>query len=163
MRHDSVTKEYNVPRYLSRFLLIVSTGVSLLSCVVYGPSTEQKSVLDLLSEKNYQETASVLGIPVLKSKKRNTIIEGTVYIHEIIPMHYVKLRLLNSEGKTVSKTTTSYNGNFEFMDYIINGKYLLKIDSAQYSGEIKIEVNGYQLHNIIIDAKPIQLLQNGSG
>jgi hypothetical protein len=153
----------HMPRYLTGFLLVVVTSVFLSSCVIYGPDAERKSALDLLSEKNYQETASVLGVSIIKSKKRNTVIKGAVYIDDIIPLKFKKLRLLNSRGETVSETTTSYNGVFEFKDYIINGKYLIEIDSAKYCGETKIKVADYQLNNIIIKARPSQPLCNEPG
>jgi hypothetical protein len=152
-----------MPRYLTGLLFVVMTSVLLSSCFIYGPDTEQKSTLDLLSEKNYQETASVLGVSTIKSKKRNTTIESTVYVDDIIPLKFEKIRLLNSKKETVSETTTSYNGDFKFKDYIINGKYVIEIDSTKYCGEIKIKVDDYRLENIIIKAKLKQLLRNETG
>ncbi len=154
MQNKLLGKSIKISICLDSIFSIVVICIFLSACAVYGPNSEQKSELDLLSEKNYQQTGSVLGVPVLKSKKRNTVVEGTVYISEFIPLKFEKLRLLNSRGDTVSETTTSNNGDFEFKDYIINGNYTIKIDSKKYSGGKKIKVTDYQIKNITIEAKP---------
>lgn len=136
------------------FLLMAATSIFVTACAVYGPNAESKSPIDILSEKNYNQTGSVLGVSILKSKKRNTVIEGIAYASEIKPLKFEKLRLVNSKGETVSETTTRHNGRFEFKDYILNGKYLITIESEKFSGEIPITVDDFLIRNIIISATP---------
>ena len=66
-------------RYSLYFFVSISALVSISSCVTYGPDTENKSAADIFNRKNY-EGGMVLFVPVLKSKKGDTIIEGTVYV-----------------------------------------------------------------------------------
>ena len=143
-------------RYSTYFLIAISVIFVLASCFVYGPETEQKSSLDIINKDNYQPAGSVLGIPVLKTTRRSTVIRGSSFITEFIPLKFEKLKLIDIRGKTISETTTSYNGTFEFSDYIINGEYLIKIDSQKYSGETRIIVDSYHLENINIKAEPNQ-------
>lgn len=140
-------------RYSLYFFVSISALVSISSCVTYGPDTENKSAADIFNRKNY-EGGMVLFVPVLKSKKRDTFIEGTVYITDYRPLKYHKLILVDKNNSVVSEATTLQNGEFKFIDYILNGEYVIKIDSKEYSGEAKIKVDDYQLSNIGLTAKP---------
>lgn len=140
-------------RYSLYFLVSISALVSITSCATYGPNAEKKSATDILNRKNY-ELGMVLGfVPVFESKKRNTIIEGSVYVTDYIPLKFHKLILVDKNNSVVSETTTLHNGEFKFIDYILNGEYVIQIDSKEYTGETKIKVADYQLSNIIIKAK----------
>lgn len=132
-------------------LLLVLSITSLLSCI-YGPETELKKASDIFNRKNYE--APVPGVPVLKAKKRNTIIEGIVRNSDYTPFKFQKVILLNKMGTEVSEATTSSKGAFKFMDIIENGDYLIKTESKCCSGEIEITVDDYQIDNIILDVKP---------
>jgi hypothetical protein len=154
MQEEIAVKNCNTPTCSIFILLFVVTSITLTACAVYGPNTERKSALDMLSERNYQRTGSVLGVQIIKSKKRNTVIAGAVYIDDLVPLKFEKLRLINENGETVSETTTLPNGDFEFKDYIVNGKYVIKIVSEEYWGKREIKVDDYQLQDIRIKAEP---------
>ena len=96
----------------------------------------------------------------LKAKKRNTIIEGIAFKSDYTPFKFKTVFLLDANGVKVSEATTTAKGEFRFMDYIENGQYLIKTESNCWSGEISIEVDDYQLDNIMLQVKPSKARQS---
>lgn len=139
-------------------LLLVLSLIPLSSCI-YGPETDIKKTSDYFNRKNYQ--GGMIGIiPVAKAKKRNTIIEGIALMSDYTPFKFKTVFLLDANGVKVSETTTTAKGVFRFMDYIENGHYLIKTESNCWSGEISIQVDGYQLDNIMLQVKPSKARQS---
>ncbi|XPS87296.1 uncharacterized protein Dvar_53140 [Desulfosarcina variabilis str. Montpellier] len=134
-------------------LMMIVFFATLSSCYIYGPETENKRASDYFNKKSY-EGGSVLCVPVLKAKKRNTIIEGIAIKDDYTPFKFENVFLFDANGTKVSETTTTAKGVFKFMDYIENGDYLIKTESSRWSGEIHIKVDGYHLDKITLDVKP---------
>ena len=142
--------------YKRSLLLLFVLSTAILSSCIYGPETKDKNASDIFNKKNYE--GPIVGYPILKAKKRNTIIEGIARNTDYTPVKFQKVILLNKTGVKVSEATTTLNGSFAFMDLIENGIYVVRTESECCSGEIKIKVDGYQLENLILVVKPNDIL-----
>jgi hypothetical protein len=139
--------------------LLLVLSITIFSSCIYGPETKDKNVSDIFNRKNYE--SPVLGFPLLKAKKRQTIIEGRAFKPDNTPFKFQKVFLINNNGIKVSETTTSSNGAFKFMGLIENGDYFIKTESNSFSIDKPISIDSYQINNMILEVKPNKALNSG--
>jgi hypothetical protein len=81
-----------------------------------------------------------------------TTIEGTLVVAEgYWPLAAQKLLLINQE-KIIDTTMTTPGGQFRFSTELENGKYLLQLDSDRFEATQIIEVTGFEVKNIQLQA-----------
>ena len=118
-----------------------------------GPETEKKSPLNYLSGEHYDANVTSGVVPIhLKRKKKYTSLSGNCFFQiknddYKYPVKFQKLRLLK-DGKEISSTTTSNNGDFKISSHLENGRYELVLDTAKYEGKMVIEVSQYEHQDI---------------
>ena len=89
-------------------LMMIVFFTTLSSCYIYGPETENKKASDYFNKKSY-EGGSALCVPVLKAKKRNTIIEGIAIKDDYTPFKFENVFLFDLNGTKVSGNRSRAN------------------------------------------------------
>lgn len=133
--------------------------IIILTCVLsscaYGPAQEKKSPLNYLNGEHYDQSVNINSLPVLgKQKEKDTIISGKLEMDDAFSRLPNKVELaLVSNGKTILTSHTNAAGIFSFQGNLINGKYLLKASSSQFSGEKLIDVDAYKVDVLVVMKK----------
>ncbi len=141
------------------FVLIATVSTFTFMACVYGPKTEKKSSLDYLHGENYESSAQGpdhVVVPIIKTKERHTHIRGMVVISEIdapeIPLRFVGLTVFSKDEQRLASASSDSDGKFTLNGVLANGTYSLRVESSKYNGEAKIEINSYDLNNVIVRA-----------
>ena len=149
-----------MPDFLgSKISLIVLAMVYLAACVT--GEGERKSPLNVLNADHYQSAPMVgydgVVIPILKRKDKLTTVSGRLVVGEAlneVPLKFQKIQILKGKN-TMSEITTDANGNFVFNAALANGKYSLFLPSKKYIANASIEVQSYEIKNLVVQAKPL--------
>lgn len=131
--------------------LIFIVTVILTGCSSTG-SREVKSKLEYLDGKNWDKSQFTIGNAQIPTRMKNieTVIEGSVYINEVVPLKFTTVYLIRN-GSIVTETSTNHLGVFKLQGNIPNGTYLINVDSKpnSWNREIKIEeyvIKGLELN-----------------
>lgn len=145
---------------MSRSLWLRLVLVAPTACIT-GPDEEPKSNLEYLNGERYRGNNSVGGIPLtIERRPKATTISGKAREqrsgdgHDLYhpPVRFARL-VLEKDGKVVAAATTDEAGNFSFQGSFPDGPYLLRIDSALFTGEKLVRVEGYEVPSIALDAR----------
>ncbi len=138
------------------FLLLLLVG-----CASADPKGEVKSNLGYLNGETYNAPQGIVpgaGIPVGywgKINNRTTTIQGTVFHKQesmLFPLGHQKILLKNKQGKILKQVQSEANGEFSIVVMIPNGEYSLEISDLKFQGQIKLNVDSYQVHDLKIQA-----------
>jgi hypothetical protein len=126
--------------------------------------TEVKNPLEYLNGKTYGVQGEApagqaegvwkgpSGIPVAGVKNQMTRVTGTLMVGTGIsstPLKFTLVRLVDENGITVAETTSELNGQFVLSGVIPNGRYVARVISQKFSGEVKVFVDRYDIKVII--------------
>ena len=64
------------------------------------------------------------------------------------PIANQKVLLKNKQGKVISEGRTLSTGEFTLKEIVVNGDYVLELDSKAYQGRIQVQVKGYELKGL---------------
>lgn len=142
--------------------------LALMPCLVLAcaskEKTEVKNPLEYLSGKTYGVQGEApagqaegvwkgpSGIPVTGVKNQTTRVSGTLMLGSGIssaPLKFTMVRLVNENGKIVAETTSEISGKFVLSGVIPNGRYVARVVSQKFSGEVKVFVDRYDINVII--------------
>ncbi|MGE3973503.1 MAG: hypothetical protein AB7F59_03145 [Bdellovibrionales bacterium] len=123
-----------------------------LSACARGPKTEKKSPLNYANGEHYQQTANILGVPVLERVEKQTKIKGQVIVKGQpfnTPLRFQKMALKNKDN-VVLKTSTNSEGIFEFTGEIPNGFYRVELVSERYKAAAEVHVTAYENKDLLL-------------
>jgi hypothetical protein len=125
----------------------------LLSSCVHGPAQEKKSNANYLSGHHYQQTANVLGVPIIERSIVNTVISGRISLNDPLALlgSNAKVQLLQND-KVVATGPVTGDNNFKIVENISKGTYVLRLVSAAFLGEKSVEVNSDLVGDVLISA-----------
>jgi hypothetical protein len=123
----------------------------LLSACVTGPKQEKSTgVADALNWENYDETGTVLGVPILHHKSRETHIRGRLQLEDALQImpNTTEIRLIKN-GRIISEASANQE-LFELHGNFPNGDYTLEALANCFTGDANIKVNSYELKDALI-------------
>lgn len=133
-------------------------NIILVGCV-YGPKQERKSPLNYLNGEHYEVNEYTAGnqlvLPVAKKKAKATHIRGALFVKEGIlpvPLKFQVLVLTNKDGEILAETTSDSSGQFQFSEVLKNGDYLIQIQADKYEAKFPIDVQAYEINDLIVEA-----------
>lgn len=130
---------------------IIFLSAILTTACAHGPEQEKRSVTDYLSEKHYEGTGVVFGVPVLKRKVVDTSITGKVLLVDQlagVPSD-LKVQLLKDK-RVVQDGFIRSDGSFRVEGQIARGSYLLRAFNDKFLGEKSIQVDKFEVGDVQI-------------
>lgn len=143
----------------SRWGLFERVGILFVlffSSCAYGPETKEKSLLESLNGKHYENGGNGAGgtstpaLPIVKRRRAAVRLSGTILLklNPIpVPLGNQKIILLQNE-KVLATTLSEVGGVFTFMGDFPDGPVKLYLDSRRYRGEQQVLIHGFELNNI---------------
>lgn len=136
--------------------------LGILNSCTHGPATENKSPLNYLNGENYQANTTLGPIPISVTRVvKNTKIRGQCFFKNPkennlddfkYPVKYKRIAIIK-DGIKSKETATDSQGYFEFNAIFNNGEYIITISDKDYKGQLTINVESYQLDNIIFQVQ----------
>lgn len=138
--------------------LLLSSLLLSASCA-YGPKDEKSTNLSALNGENYQVQTTVLGVPIVERKVKDSVIRGRVIDKQgmfPMPVNGAAVELLDANNR-VASTRTGADGTFQFTGRLQDGVYKIRVLRENKLSELDVKLNGYLADGIELNLSSKEL------